>query len=138
LRKCSAIKIQPPTAETSNTRGLSGLDAIVEDPGWQAALAVRLSLLDLGDHASSVACSSNRRKEFKPRSSGTVPTEAPTFQSGNGLGRLRKLLFWRPICLTGSAHRLSPSLAAKVHLSALASHPLNLGLTYGRLQGARA
>jgi len=49
--------------------------------GWQAALAARLSLLDLGDHASSVACSSNQRKEFKPRGSGTVPTE----------------LFWRPI-----------------------------------------
>jgi hypothetical protein len=31
-----------------------------------------------------------------------------------------------------------PSLAGKVHFSALASHPLNLGLTYGRLQGARA
>ena len=30
------------------------------------------------------------------------------------------------------------SLAGKVHFSALASHPLNLGLTYGRLQGTRA
>jgi hypothetical protein len=46
FRKCL---VQPPTAETSNTQGLSGLDATAEDPrGWQAALVARLSLLDLG------------------------------------------------------------------------------------------